>query len=138
MKGNEFTINTETGEIFLQNSQIVNEESRKYGQNIYKTISYAINEVEEIPCKLYFHYKNDKLRTVCILIEYSFIKENYEIPQEIDFRNYIEDYVNHNKNLYEKLLYSLIQKTKRKYSWGKIKIEYDPRDIYFFISIQYY
>ncbi|GJQ06548.1 hypothetical protein CAPN010_07060 [Capnocytophaga cynodegmi] len=138
MKNNEISIDIENGIISLQNPIIEKEDEHFIDKNHYKLISYALLRIGDFPCKVHSYYKNNKLRFVNLVIDDQYLKDDYNTFTEMDYKNYLDKYIDYNRKKYNELLSSLIPNRKQNYQWGKIKVEMDPRDIFFYVSIKYY
>ena len=56
----------------------------------------------------------------------------------LDYKNYLSVYVDFCKSKVEELINGLLNTKKRKFDWGKVILQVDPREPFIFAEIKYY
>ncbi|WP_177764938.1 hypothetical protein [Flavobacterium sp. I3-2] len=134
------SINTEYGNIVFTKDNLTNafefNSTHKINNIEYKSLLQKAKTNINIPIEIIYYYKNRKLKSVNIYIEIEYLKEIYK-PNNIDYKDYIINYIEFCENEYRKLLNSLITTRKTNFDWGTIKIQTDPRTYDSFIEIKY-
>ena len=101
-------------------------DSHSVGKNLYSNVAMS-GEINNIPFKATGYYKNKNLAKITLVIESQYLKERYCPPKNIDFRDYLDPYIEFCKSLTNQLVKQLMDSKKRKFEWGKIQIIEDPR-----------
>ncbi len=114
------------GQFFKPQIDSESSDSHTVGKNSYSNISIN-GAIKNIPCKATGYYKNKKLKSISLTIESEYLNANYRSPENIDFRDYLTPYIDFWENLTEEVMTELVNTLKRKFSWGKIQVQVDPR-----------
>lgn len=110
--------------------------TNKLGDKYYSTTKTNL-EFDKYIFTITENYKNSQLTSLTIFIDSKWIKNNY-YNNDIDYKDYISQYVDFCKEHTNRLLDLLLKTNKRKFDWGKIQVLIDPRDPTIFAEIKYY
>lgn len=124
------------GQFFQSQIETELANSHTVGKNLYSNISMN-GEVKNIPLIATGYYKNKKLKSITLIIESEYLKASYHPPKDVDFRDYLTPYIDFWKNLIEELINHLVNSNKRKFGWGKVQVQVDPRDPTVYGEIKY-
>lgn len=97
----------------------------------YKRIENRLKELEK---------KDPELKEKILLFLIKKIRLNFlkrYLPKVIPEKNYIAEYVDFHKQETENVVNFLLDTKKRNFTWGKVKIQVDPRGPYVFAEIRY-
>jgi hypothetical protein len=94
--------------------------------------------INNLPFNATGYYKNKTLRSIILILDSEYLKENYRQIKDIDFRDYISPYLDFWKGLTEKMLSELMKSNKRSFIWGNVKIQTDPRNPTVYSEIKYH
>ncbi|MCL6267204.1 hypothetical protein [Flagellimonas myxillae] len=114
------------GQCFKTQIDSESTDSQTVGKNSYSNTSLN-GVISNIPFKATGYYKNKKLKSISLTIESEYLKANYHPPKDIDSREYLTPYVDFWENLTEGLMNELLNTVKRKFAWGKVQVQVDPR-----------
>ncbi len=111
--------------------------SHMVGKNLYSNMSINCR-IKNIPFTATGYYKNKKLKSINLYLNDKFLVDNYKTKNKVDFRDYYSHYLSFCKDKTEELIYELINTKQRKFNWGKIQIQIDPKCDFVFAEIIYY
>ena len=92
----------------------------------------------ELNFKATAYYKNSKLKSINLYFEKEHLSKEFNPKEEIDYKNYLSVYVDFCKSKVEELINGLLNTKKRKFDWGKVILQVDPREPFIFAEIKYY
>ena len=124
------------GQFFQAQIDTEGTDSHIVNKNLYSNVSMD-GKIKNIPFKATGYYKNKNLKSIILTIKPEYLKGNYHPPNDIDFRDYLTPYINFWKNLTEELVNELMNSKKRKFEWGKIQVQVDPRGPTVYGEIKY-
>lgn len=124
------------GQFFQPHMDNEGTNSHKIGENLYSNLSIS-GTIKNIPFKATGYYQNKNLKSITLSLEQEYLKKNYLLPSDFDFRDYLTPYINFCKKMTEELLDELINSKKRKFEWGKIRTQIDPRGPFVYGEITY-
>jgi len=94
--------------------------------------------INDLPFNATGYYKNKILRSIILILDSEYLKEKYRPSLDIDFRDYLNLYVDFWKDQTEKMIGELINSKKRSFKWGEVKIQIDSRNPTVYCEIKYH